>query len=121
MTPLATCQKFYRKRKEFEMWKIIEPIKDGDEVVFVGVHAVKWRSEWGEPRVGFVRDNETEQELTALKAENEKLREFVLFLVKLSVNMMYEGNMPTIDEIDALMESSKEWLDEDEWRSYFVS
>lgn len=64
-------------------------------------------------------ERKIEIERDTLKAENERLREFVSFVVKLCVNMMYEGDMPTIEETDALMESSREWLDEDVWHSYF--
>ena len=35
-------------------WKMVE-LKEGNELVFVGVHAVAWKQEWGEPKVGFDR------------------------------------------------------------------
>lgn len=42
------------------MWKLIEPLEDGVPVVFVGVHALRWRPEWGEPRVGFIQADDND-------------------------------------------------------------
>ena len=40
-------------------WKKVELI-EGEPVVFVGVYALRWRAEWGEPSVGFVPDDDSE-------------------------------------------------------------
>jgi hypothetical protein len=53
------------------MYKRVELI-EGEPVVFVGVHALRWRSEWGEPTVGFI-DGECD-ECATLQAEVERLR-----------------------------------------------
>jgi hypothetical protein len=37
-----------------ELWAAVE-LMEGEPIVFVGVHAVKWQQEWGEPSVGFDR------------------------------------------------------------------
>jgi len=45
---------FERIAKLSEGWQLVE-LEDGVEVVYVGVHAVRWQREWGKPTVGFVR------------------------------------------------------------------
>jgi len=52
-------------------WEMIE-LKEGEPVVFLAVHALRWRQEWGEPAAGFVQ---SEVDIDALQAENERLRE----------------------------------------------
>lgn len=37
-------------------WKTVD-LKEGNLLVFVGVHVVDWQQEWGRPRVGFTRWN----------------------------------------------------------------
>ena len=42
-------------------WKMIDLTKEGAEgqlVCYVGVYALLWRQEWGEPTVGFVQIDE---------------------------------------------------------------
>lgn len=48
-----------------QKWKLIqgEDLKDGVPVVFVGVHVLRWRSEWGEPSVAFIDKEDHEPEL----------------------------------------------------------
>ena len=44
-------------------WKMVELV-EGEPVVYVGVHALRWQSEWGEPRVGFIQaDDNTQRKL----------------------------------------------------------
>ena len=50
-------------------WEMIE-LKEGEPVVFLAVHALRWRQEWGEPAAGFVQ---SEVDIDALQAENERL------------------------------------------------
>lgn len=45
------------KKLNEQGWKLIELV-EGVPVVYVGVHALAWRSEWGEPAVGFVRNED---------------------------------------------------------------
>ena len=52
-----------------ECWEIIYDPQDGDEVVFVGVHALRWRSEWGEPTVAFNRVDDPLPDLLAVCEE----------------------------------------------------
>lgn len=40
------------------MYRLIEPLEDGTPVQYVGVYVLRWRSEWGEPRVGFAEVEE---------------------------------------------------------------
>jgi hypothetical protein len=49
-----------------EYWKMVE-LTDGEPVVFVGVHVLRWQSEWGEPTVGFDRVEETDDEIESLR------------------------------------------------------
>lgn len=35
-------------------WKMIQDPQEGELVTFLGVHALRWRPEWGEPTVAFV-------------------------------------------------------------------
>jgi len=58
-----------------EKWNIIYDPKDGDEVVFVGVHALRWKPEWGMPTVAFYRTYEQDDEVTISKAEYDRLLE----------------------------------------------
>lgn len=39
-------------------YRIISPLKDGDEVQYVGVYVLRWRPEWGTPTVGFVHQDD---------------------------------------------------------------
>ena len=43
------------------LYKGFEP-EEGDDVQFVGVHALAWRAEWGRPKIAFV---EVEDEIQA--------------------------------------------------------
>ena len=43
-------------------YKIIDPLKDGNKVQYVGVYVLRWKPEWGIPSVGFVTDD-TEDKL----------------------------------------------------------
>jgi len=43
------------------MWKLIENPKEGEPVVFLGVHALRWRPEWGEPKIAFVDIDDDEE------------------------------------------------------------
>ena len=55
-------QKIEKLEKEIEMlreelsycWQQVELV-EGEPVVYVGVHAIRWRSEWGVPTVGFIQ------------------------------------------------------------------
>lgn len=42
-------------------WKTVD-LEEGNMLVFVGVHAVAWKQEWGEPKVGFTRWNDEEEQ-----------------------------------------------------------
>jgi len=55
------------------MWKLIENPQENEPIVFLGVHALRWRPEWGEPAVAFV--DVDGDELDCLIAENKRLRE----------------------------------------------
>lgn len=44
-------------------WRLIPEPKDGDLVVYVGVHAVDWRPEFGKPTVAFAQNDEAAKEL----------------------------------------------------------
>ena len=44
------------------LYKRIE-LKEGEPVQYVGVYILKWKVEMGEPEVGFVQDDETEEKL----------------------------------------------------------
>ncbi len=58
------------------MWKKIEPLIDGvSKVVYVGVHALAWKSYMGEPTVGFARVDEAKSDLACVTAERDALRE----------------------------------------------
>ena len=55
-------------------WEIIDPVKEGDEVVYLGVYVTRWNTDlMGEPKVGFVDVDDTE--IDTLRSENAKLRE----------------------------------------------
>ncbi len=51
-----------------ELWERVE-LEEGIPLVFVGVHAVSWRSEWGSPTVGFAsfEDSKLKQVLEVLE------------------------------------------------------
>lgn len=54
-------------------YEMIE-LKEGEPVVFLGVHALRWNwQEWGEPKVGFI-DCDCHEKVEELQAENERLR-----------------------------------------------
>jgi len=36
------------------LWRFVTPT-EGTPVVYVGVHVIRWRSEWGEPAAGFIQ------------------------------------------------------------------
>ena len=40
------------------LWETVDLV-DGAEVVYVGVHALRWESHWGEPTIGFRRADDT--------------------------------------------------------------
>ena len=42
-------------------WRLIPNPKEGESVVYLGVYVTRWRPEYGEPTVGFVR-NDAEEE-----------------------------------------------------------
>jgi hypothetical protein len=69
-------------------WKLIEPLEDGTPVVYVGVHAVKWRREWGIPSVGFIENDASE--LAQVKAENKRLREALKEIENKSKGLVYK-------------------------------
>ena len=51
------------------LYKRVE-LKEGEYVQFLGVHALDWRWEWGEPTNAFV-----EADLTELKEKLEEIRD----------------------------------------------
>ena len=54
-------------------YEMIE-LKEGEPVVFLGVHALRWNwQEWGVPKFGFINCN-CHQKVEELQAENERLR-----------------------------------------------
>ena len=58
------------------IFKAIEMSNYKDEPLkYVGVYVLRWRPEWGEPTVGFVDDDDKEDELAAITAERDALRE----------------------------------------------
>ena len=48
-------------------YKRVELI-EGEPVVFVGVHALRWHQEWGEPSVGFLDAPEIDEKIASLEA-----------------------------------------------------
>ena len=54
----------------------MEDYKD-EPLQYVGVYVLRWRPEWGEPTVGFVEDDATEERLEALEALKEIAEDFV--------------------------------------------
>jgi hypothetical protein len=79
-------------------WKLIEPLEDGTPVVYVGVHAVKWRREWGIPSVGFIENDASE--LAQVKAENERLRE-ILEVCNINVTNVSTDRTGEVDNTDS--------------------
>jgi len=39
---------------DYPLYELVEELKNGVYVQFVGVHALEWRSEWGRPKYGFI-------------------------------------------------------------------
>jgi hypothetical protein len=55
-------QTIARLRSRLESsWKLIPNPKEGELVVYVGVHAVQWRPDYGEPTVAFVQHEELKE------------------------------------------------------------
>lgn len=56
-------------------YKIVE-YKEGIQVRYLAVRALKWNWQWGHPTVGFVEieDDEARRHVTKLEAENARLR-----------------------------------------------
>jgi len=55
------------------IFKAIEMEHYKDEPLqYVGVYVLRWRPEWGEPTVGFVEDDSTEERIARLEREKDK-------------------------------------------------
>jgi len=39
---------------DYTLYKMVEELKDGVYVQFVGVRALEWQSQWGRPKYGFI-------------------------------------------------------------------
>ena len=74
-------------------WEMIE-LKEGEPVVFLAVHALRWRQEWGEPAAGFVQ---SEVDIDALQAENERLRAALRCLYECASEVEYKA-WPLMEE-----------------------
>jgi hypothetical protein len=61
ITQMARAQRSLAKkvveleRQLANSWTIIRQPQEGEPVVYVGVHAVDWKLEFGEPTVGFIQ------------------------------------------------------------------
>ena len=64
-----------------EYYKRVELV-EGNPVLFVGVHALRWQREWGEPSVGFIEAgneiDELNERLKAVKAKLEIIKDEAL-------------------------------------------
>lgn len=97
-----------------DLYKRVELI-DGEPILFVGVHALRWQSGWGEPSVGFVEYEG--EDVAALKAEIARLRAELAKREWVSViGMTYAdwGDDPYLVRGDSGMISEGEW-DVDKW------
>ena len=50
------------------LFKMIE-LKEGTPVQFLAVYALRWQSEWGEPKYGFVEADDADIKSEAVKVE----------------------------------------------------
>ena len=57
-------------------WKLVS-LEEDTSVVFVGVHVLRWQSEWGEPTVAFDRAEELDEELETLRSRIAELEKAV--------------------------------------------
>ena len=62
-------------------YKRVELI-EGEPVVFVGVHALRWHQEWGEPSVGFLDAPEIDEKIASLESRLAEALERNAKLVK---------------------------------------
>jgi 3-deoxy-D-manno-octulosonate 8-phosphate phosphatase KdsC-like HAD superfamily phosphatase len=56
------------------MYKLITPVEEGTLVQYLGVYALRWQPEWGEPQVAFVGDETVDMlqaEIKVLKSALE--------------------------------------------------
>lgn len=69
------------------MYKIINDPQDGDEVQFVGVHALAWQAHWGKPAVAFVEADYNQETI-------EVRTDFFEHLLNCLANQKYIGEAP---------------------------
>jgi hypothetical protein len=50
-------------------FEIFDPLEEGTPVQYVGVYVLRWRSEWGEPAVGFAEIEDDQDDIATLMAE----------------------------------------------------
>lgn len=46
-----------------DLYRMIEEPKEGEIVQFLGVYVTRWRTEWGEPTVGFIDSREMNKKM----------------------------------------------------------
>jgi hypothetical protein len=83
-------------------WKLIPDPKDGDRVVYVGVHAVDWRPEYGRPTVAFVEDESVKETVPVNLPANAigMVDSLAFMLLKEFITMGYPAVDP-IRQVDA--------------------
>ncbi len=82
-----------------ELYKRVE-LEEGCKILFVGVHALRWNSAWGEPTVGFVELDtaavieSVESLINHVMAQEEKAEPMSAAEVRVAIRQCLEAEQP---------------------------
>lgn len=109
-----------------QLYKRVE-LKEGEPVLFLGVHAVRWQSEWGSPAVGFLEadaNDDLDEVIRLLLAHLDKYGRIVIdptFGEEAEQARWLVTNLRGVLDASEPVKSKRDVPDADDFREAFVS